>query len=556
MRPAGKESLRFAVLLILLLSIAAVAVAVTLNFMETAVPNSGDRLSLSVAIWTLSLGFMLIAGSFGLWAIHYAAAAEGLRRVSQLVEKLDFIRDGLLAYDRQGKIVAMNPAARDLFQGTAPRTLSEISPELAPFAQKAVTGTNIIPECELPIELHDTRCTLRFRAQPESDEIGLLLVNDITQLAIHRRRQRRSASIQLAGHLAQGIANDFNDLLCGMSGHLSLLEKNREKPAMQSTSLTAMQHCANRGIRLARQLIQLSNLDAQSPTPTTFSVVQHINNGIDLLSSSLDPSWTIERDIEDVIPPVNLPPSQLEHLVHSLGLVVAETVLEQEHNICIRLQRQPSHKIDLLDSPVAAQLDILALPERPEPLPHAAMHEEGVVAALAQTLISQAGGSLTALPSGRRTHTFRILLPQADPSSWQTGEDQEPLAIGLEAYTAGWDVLLCLPTSFPTGTSEYLERKQIKPVAVHTEADLLAAITREQTFDAVFLHNEILAPHTATLARVVQQIIPQAGIVILSQDTTNIDQDAYALLNPGSPPPKWIHAMIEARSHMHTSQHP
>ena len=105
-----KEGWRYAALLVLLFAIAAVAVREVLRYIEPMVPEQ-EFLVASAVIASLMLGFMLIAGAFGLWAIRFSAEAESTRRIGGLVDRMDYIRDGVVAIDRHGVITGLNPTA-------------------------------------------------------------------------------------------------------------------------------------------------------------------------------------------------------------------------------------------------------------------------------------------------------------------------------------------------------------------------------------------------------------------------------------------------------------
>jgi len=75
-----KESWSYAVLMVILFAIAAIAVAVTIDFLHTRVEEE-DIGAVTVMLWSLTMGFMLIAGAFGLWSIQFAAGAESRRRI-------------------------------------------------------------------------------------------------------------------------------------------------------------------------------------------------------------------------------------------------------------------------------------------------------------------------------------------------------------------------------------------------------------------------------------------------------------------------------------------
>ena len=66
MRLFQKETWSYAVLLVVLFSIAAVAVWRTIEYLQALMPPDHYNI-VAVVIWSLTMGFMLIAAAFGLW---------------------------------------------------------------------------------------------------------------------------------------------------------------------------------------------------------------------------------------------------------------------------------------------------------------------------------------------------------------------------------------------------------------------------------------------------------------------------------------------------------
>ena len=91
MRFLKAQTWSYAILLIVLFSIASLAVWATISYLEEHVPLSVYTV-FAVLMWTITLGFMLIAGAFGLWAIRFAAESESRRRIGLLVDAMGLRR--------------------------------------------------------------------------------------------------------------------------------------------------------------------------------------------------------------------------------------------------------------------------------------------------------------------------------------------------------------------------------------------------------------------------------------------------------------------------------
>ena len=103
-----KEAWRYAFLLIILFAIAAVTVHEILEYLREPLSAEHFRV-ISFLMSALTLGFMLIAGAFGLWAIRFSAEAESRRRIGRFVDAMDYLSDGILTLDGKGQITGSNP---------------------------------------------------------------------------------------------------------------------------------------------------------------------------------------------------------------------------------------------------------------------------------------------------------------------------------------------------------------------------------------------------------------------------------------------------------------
>ena len=85
MKPVPKGVWSYAILLVVLFAVASIAVWHTIAFLEERLPAKDYGLAAGL-ISSISLGFMLIAAAFGLWAIRFSSEAESLRRIGRVVE--------------------------------------------------------------------------------------------------------------------------------------------------------------------------------------------------------------------------------------------------------------------------------------------------------------------------------------------------------------------------------------------------------------------------------------------------------------------------------------
>ncbi len=547
-----KESARYALLLVVLLATAAVAVVATLGYISDLV-TPHEQLIIAAIIWALTMGFMLIAGAFGVWAIHFAAEAESLRRLGRMVDAMGYIRDGVVALDRHGRITGLNPAAVDILgEGARGLTLTQLDVSISDQQMQLLLQSDSPVEIETLRSLDGEPRTLRIRSQP-SNGILILLVSDVTTLVRQREISRRTAFLQLIGHMAKGVANDFNDLLCGIAGHAGLLTHQGGKTDVQA-SASAIQDCANRGILLARQLMQIAG-DDSGEIAATACTARHISNGIDLLKAALPPEWVFDCDIDPGIGPVNMPPIQIEHLVQSLGLAAADNIIGSNF-LSIRLSRPDDKHAARLAVPVGAVLTITTSPltgANLKPAPQE-IASSGVIFSVISALLQQAGGILQHDTDDDNHSFYQVLLPEADPAS-VTDDSAETLIIGLAAYAANWHILIDEDIAGAEDCIRYLEQAGIHTLHTRGIAHILGAIENTDSLDAMALSADVLGDDQRSLLKAIAKLTPKTGIVLQQALASENDAPPGCVCIPTPAlPDHLLHAMIEARSRIRTTR--
>ncbi len=185
--------------------------------------------------------------------------------------------DPVFTLDRDGAVLAANPAAEQL--------LGEVSNDLIsqPF-------TNLVPEPERAAFRHQFQRVLtgypqrftmalqpRGRSRIDADttlvplvsEGGVggvyLMAKDITEqlaaadrLANSRKQLRQSAKMEAVGRLAGGVAHDFNNLLTAIRGYTDLLLNNQTVAGSARDDLEEIARAVTRASSLTRQLLTFS----------------------------------------------------------------------------------------------------------------------------------------------------------------------------------------------------------------------------------------------------------------------------------------------------------
>lgn len=552
MRSLPREAWSYAVLLIILFAIAAIAARGTIDYLEELVSPT-QYTTVAYLITFLSLGFMLIAGAFGLWAIQFSTTAETRRRIGRIVDAMDYISDGLLAVDRKAQIKGSNPAAEDIVR----EPLAENTTLCAAFPCLTDEDSTLLlrPGSPNEVERKWTRAnssrTLRFRSQP-SGGITLILVSDITAANARSERYRQIARLQLIGQLARGVAHDFNSLLCGIAGHASLLPRLSPGSPELKNSIEAISHSSERGVALARHLLELSS--PRLPGQSTITVGEHLKTAASTVRDSLPAEWQTHVSCGS-LPPVGLNGIVLEQIVTNLGLLAADA--RPEPGI-VRITATSTEETPLfnvgpdfagamvIETALTAACDdgrnslVVSQNER----------ETGVIESVIRSMLEETGGKLDCLKAPDGSPLYRVKLPRGETSPARDA-DSDNLPFDLSAYVANWSVLVAAPEQLHQRIRDALGKTGVQADILAGITSALARIEEAGPTDAFLIHSQLLGSEARGILKALLRLCPSAGITVLSEDPesepTEMATDVV-FISEQATAGSLVTAMIEARS--------
>ncbi len=550
MRIFRTEVWSYAVLLIILFCIASVAVWYTLEYIEEHVPAEEFK-TITAAMWALTMGFMLIAGSFGLWAIQFAGEAEGRRRVGRLVDAMDYLSDGLLVVDDRGRISGSNPAARTMSGSNLEdkELVGRVFPCLGENDVALLLDENAPNEVEKEIPQAAGVKVWRFRSQPAED-IVLILISDVTRTNAKRMRSRQAARLQLIGEIAKGVAHDFNNLLCGISGYASILSRMDpgSDDAVKCTS--AITQSVERGISMAGHLLTLSQEGIGGKF--TDMVSEHIEAAANVLRDSLSEGWRVEAKTHGKIPPVALTGTQVEQIVTNLGFLAADSATEPSM-LSIEAGGVDMPGVLRTESSLAGVLVVGVI------APGTSLNdfvrqedvggEYGVIESVLKSTLQEAGGNLETVADGQGNSLFRVVLPMGDIST--TVANNEELPDELKAYVAGWSVLSAAPRKEYAALERRMTSFGMSVRTVDSIAALLSAIEKAEVIDAMVIDGRILGAESRGILRAVLKLRPSSAVIVLCEDPEIMPSDVASdvvFRESKSSPDSVIASMIEAKS--------
>ena len=190
---------------------------------------------------------------------------ELLGRNRHLETILESMNEGIVEV-YTGRVVYANSAAVKLFAVPLENLLSAKPQELFDDASRGRIdvlmnrGTEKMPVVGLarPLELNGRQIVIRsFPVKGEADTT-ILLITDVTDQRDLEYQLQHVRRMDAIGNLAGGIAHNFNNLLMGIQGNVSILIQDKKMGDPGFDELAGIERCIDSGAKLTRQLLSFA----------------------------------------------------------------------------------------------------------------------------------------------------------------------------------------------------------------------------------------------------------------------------------------------------------
>jgi PAS domain S-box-containing protein len=154
-----------------------------------------------------------------------------------------------------------------------------------------------------------------MRADPHVG--GLVLTcRDVTERNELERQLRHAQKLDAVGHLAGGLAHDFNNVLAAIRGYTELLLDDLPAESPARADLTHIEHAVDRAAAVTRKLLAFSRKQAVQPTSVDLNSV--LRDLEPLLRQLLTDRVNIETDCDPGLWPVKADQGQMEQALINL----------------------------------------------------------------------------------------------------------------------------------------------------------------------------------------------------------------------------------------------
>lgn len=271
------------------------------------------------------------------------AQQEVARMRNYLNNIIESMPSMLVTVDDHSTITQWNTAAYKLSGIPSSQAIGRKIWDVAPFFQKYSSHFKEISRDRQPVKLHREQMnhgsdrifnmTLFPLVANGTDGIAIRL-DDITELETKEQQLRQAQKMESVGTLAGGLAHDFNNVLGGILGNLSLMQYRlaageKIEGARLQEYLDRMNSAGNRAADLVRQLLTLSRQQEVDLVPVDLN--QSIRHVIKICENSLDKSVEIICKSAPTEARVLADPTQIEQVILNLCINAghAMTIMRQ-----------------------------------------------------------------------------------------------------------------------------------------------------------------------------------------------------------------------------------
>ncbi|MCL6432558.1 MAG: PAS domain-containing protein, partial [Anaerolineae bacterium] len=243
------------------------------------------------------------------------------------------MRDGVLVVDGLGRVTDLNPALEGMIGWRAAeaigRPVEEVLcdlPELAAYLREKAPLEAEVSVGEGATRRHYALSVTPLAGQPAWLPGRLIVLRDVTRAKSLEAQYLQAQKMELIGHLARGVAHDFNNALTAIRGYAALAADLLPASSPAHEHLDRLLANVARAARLSQELLAFSR--RQPASPRELDLNDLLDGLRDLLPYTLATQVSLEIEPAQGLWRVYADPNQMEQVLLNLLLNAVDAVSE------------------------------------------------------------------------------------------------------------------------------------------------------------------------------------------------------------------------------------
>jgi signal transduction histidine kinase/FixJ family two-component response regulator len=508
-----------------------------------AIADQTERRTLMVALGTMLAALIVLAIAQVLLARRNAqlerADATAALKSALLQATLDHTREGIVAFNAQGRLLAFNQRFFD--QLDLPRSLAV---EGTPFESLLNADSLRMPAAQLTPWFRSPQCpadegamlqskigarTVEIGTHPTSDGGVLLSSVDVTQRVQTEAAAAQVQKMEAIGQLTGGVAHDFNNLLQIIRSNLDLLSRQLDEHPRAKQRIDNALAGVERAAQLTRQLLAFARRQPLEPHPVDLG--RMVTEMTDLLRRTLGEQIEIETLVSGGLWNALADPAQIENALLNLAInardampdggkltiELANASLDEDYAIQHR-DVTPGQYVLLAVTDTGTGMPPEILARAFEPLFTTKPEGTGLGLARVYGFVRQTGGHININSEVGLGTTVKIYLPRTK----QTEEQDIPKV--LEPIVGGTETVLVVEddTQVRRGAVDILGNLGYRVLQAASIEYALEMLEKGGRIDLLFTDVVMPGPlKAADLAKRARELQPHIAVLFTSGYTEN-----------------------------------
>ncbi|MHB8771244.1 MAG: ATP-binding protein [Syntrophales bacterium] len=350
---------------------------------------------------------------------NYSLVDRTLARMKSYTENVvESMADGLIAIDRQGRVVTLNRQAAEIFGRKHPEGRSIT--DLLGDGVEAILGP---PEARALVRDHeieirrgaDARIPLSLSAAPLRDDAGqelgsVILIRDMRQIRELQEKVRRSERLVSLGRLAAGVAHEIRNPLSSIRGFAQYFQKRFKGQTEEEGYAAVMVNEVDRLNRVITELLEFAA--AKEPRRESHSVAEIAEHALKLLAPDIaSRRVSVEREYEPDLPLIAADRDQITQVFINILLNALQS-MEEGGTVRIAVRRSAAPAgVEIGIADTGAGIPAEDLQKVFEPFFSRKRKGTGLGLAIVHQIVAGHRGEIGVESVAGKGTTFRIILP-------------------------------------------------------------------------------------------------------------------------------------------------